>query len=158
MKIIDVTYFSHAPHVIANASGITNSAMSNAASKVIEDLMNQFHDTFLRDVLGEGAENVIEELGRNDSNETLSDEVKAIAEALVEPFGLFMYFQILRNSQSIAGITGVYQLVSSDNHISPRTLQTQCWNDMARQLRRLSCKNGWPCKCNLLTFVNPFNI
>lgn len=158
MRLIDVSYFSKAPHVIANASGIAKSAMENAAAKVIEDLIDEHHDCFIRDVIGCGADEVVRELGNSSSWDMLGGEVKAIAESLIEPFGKFMYFQILRNSQSIAGITGVYQLVSSDKSISPRALQTHVWNDMVRQLRRLSADYNWDTKCNLLTYVNPYNI
>lgn len=158
MYIIDASYYSKAPWVIANAVENPKSAMEVAATKVIGDLIGYHHDKFLRQVLGQQAESVIGELKNNDSLDGLGSEVKAIAMKLREPFGAFIYFHILRHAQGVNGITGVYQLVSSDKSISPRHMQMQAWNTMVGSLKALSLEMGWDIDCNLITPVNIFNI
>lgn len=158
MKIIDASYYSMAPWVIANAVANPKSAMEVAASKVIGELIEHHQNPFLVKVLGEGASAVIEELDSKDSPDSLIGEVKAIVESLREPFGAYVYFHILRHAHSINGITGVYQLVSSDKSLSPRHMQVQAWNSMVCALRALSCEKGWKIDCNLITPVNEFNI
>lgn len=158
MYIIDASYYSKAPWVIANIVMEPKSAMEVAAAKVVNDLIGYYHDKFIRQVLGSNAVNVIDELKNNGSLDGLSDEVKAIAEKLREPFGAFIYFHVLRHAQSVNGITGVYQLVSSDKSISPRHMQMQAWNSMVGSLKALSLEMGWEVDCNLVTPVNIFNI
>lgn len=167
--LIDVSYFTEGPRHIHNASlGNRPNPDSDAVNAAIMAYIRKWQFPFLSQALETGrAEKVNAYLDIIDSNGGAApdDEIDRVIEKLKEPFANFVFFKMLRDSNTQATMTGLVRLKCANDYVAPIRRQVSAWNDMVDMMRRFHtwCNaNGFAGWCgrgtNLTTKINALNL
>lgn len=156
--MIDYTFFRDGLLMVDGALALASpSPINDAIGSRIESFIQRYEPEYLRKLLGEELYNDFLANGNWDElKEILVDD-----SAKVSPVANYVYFHMVRHSQSTATINGVKNDGDS-NLVNPTQKMVWAWNDMVKQNRRiymLLCKN-YPVVTDeeLLEPINTFNI
>lgn len=139
--LIDHTYFTHGFRHIQNAS-LGTRPNPNAAEVVsaIEAYIDDEQERFLTLALGERAGNKVHTylVCRDEGNKVSNDAIEMVCDKLREAFADYVYYRILRASNTQATITGVVKLKSANEYASPVPRQVMAWNSMVERMRKFA--------------------
>lgn len=163
--LIDCSYFVTGPRAIQNAT-LGNSLLPNPnaieVNEAITAYIRHYQWRFLKGVLGlELAVEVANTLKAietdGESAPTAHDE---LIEQLKEPFADYVFFKILRSSNSQATITGLERLKSANSYVAPIQRQVTAWNEMVERLEEIAALSGGAIKPgkNFITRINTLNL
>ena len=170
--LIDSSYFTTGPRHIQNAT-MGNALLPNANSvevcKAIEGYISYFQEEYLAAMLGHTLGNKVNAyLVCKDEDATTKavESYDAVCAQLKESFADYVFFHILRYSQSQATITGFVRLKCANNYVSPILRQVQIWNKMVvRNQQILSWYKSPDCALEgvcmseeMLTKINSLNL
>ena len=171
--LIDSSYFTRGSRRIYNATAGTGSGMPNpAAAEVnaaIESFVAELQEEYLRLMLGAEVGNKVHcYLVCKDEDESTPkvDTYEAVCDQLKESFADYVFFDILRETQTTATVTGLVRLKCANEYITPLAKQTRTWNRMVERNRDFmqwtlsdNCPLKGICITNeMLTKVNYFNL
>lgn len=168
--LIDCSYFTDGPRHIQNA---TLGKMQNVAAQetlaAINAYIRAFQRPFLKGVLGDTiAESIISYLANleKDDNAVRTEALDKVIHHLREPFANYVFYKILRDSNSQATITGLVRLKCANDYVAPIRRQVSTWNNMVEMLadftvwsRSSECPvPGITTDDNFLTKINVLNL
>lgn len=167
--LIDLSYFIGGPRHIRNATlGKMLNPDAQETNAGIKAYIQMYQQPFLIEALGEESANVVSAyLSIMEEEDREPDAAyETVVEKLKEPFANYVFFNILRDSNTQATITGLVQLKCANEYVAPIRRQVSAWNDMVEQMREFS---SWSktraCKlpaisvsANLLTKINSLNL
>lgn len=192
--LIDSSYFAEGSRHIMNVAlgkpGVLPDRAAIQVKQAIESYIAELQYGFLEGMLGKtlGArlhEYICQDseyalirrvdayLYRGVDDETVRGEAIAkegnegydrIARMLCEPFADYVFFHILRDSDTQATVTGLVRLKCANDYVSPLRRQVNVWNTMVDKNRRFvewvsaNRLTGIDTSCNLLTKINQFNL
>lgn len=171
--LIDCSYFVDGPRHIQNAtlgdSGRMPKANSEEVNAAIEAYIKMFQWPFLKEALGAPiASSVNSYLKLHEKYEGKDHDVDLdmVIEQLREPFANYVFYKILRDSNSQATMTGLVRLKCANDYVAPIRRQVSTWNDMVNMIADFStwCKSsdchvsGIVTDSNLLTKINVLNL
>lgn len=164
--LIDVSFFTAGSRHILNATLGTESTLVN---DTILDYIATYQAEYLTGMLGAVGEDIhsyLVDLDEDASTER-NEAYDSICSRLRQPFADYVFFQLLRVSNTQATIMGLLRLKEGANeYASPMNRGVITWNRMVSRNRAFLrwCEDG---KCpikgikiqrNLLTPVNRFNL
>lgn len=173
--LIDCSYFINGPRHIQNTtlSKVTAGKMPNVNSAEVNDAIEayirMFQRPFLQEALGATiAGDVISYLKLIEQDEDMERDVALdmVIEQLREPFANYVFYKILRDSNSQATMTGLVRLKCANDYVAPIRRQVSAWNDMVEMMadfsewvRTSDCQvPGITIDFNLLTKINSLNL
>lgn len=168
--LIDCSYFIDGPRHIQNATlGKMPNPNAEDVNAAIKAYIKMFQRPFLKGVLGApiaGAVISYLKLIDKDENEKRDLELDMVIEQLREPFANYVFYKILRDSNTQATITGLVRLKCANDYVSPIRRQVSTWNDMVDMLADFSawCRStdchisGITTESNFLTKINSLNL
>lgn len=168
--LIDCSYFIDGPRNIQNATlGKMPNPNAEEVNAAIKAYIKMFERPFLQGVLGsEVAKAVISYLRilEKDENVECDVDLEMILEQLREPFANYVFYKILRDSNSQATMTGLVRLKCANDYVSPIHRQVSTWNDMVDMLADFSkwagssdcMMPGVTTDTNFLTKINALNL
>lgn len=171
--LIDCSYFIDGPRHIQNATRGGSRRMPNANSEevnaAIEAYIRMFQRPFLKASLGvpvAGAVSSYLKLHEKYEGEEHDADLDTVIERLREPFANYVFYKILRDSNSQATMTGLVRLKCTNDYVAPIRRQVSVWNDMVDMIADFSawCKtsdchvSGIVTDSNLLTKINVLNL
>lgn len=170
--IVDVSYFISGPRQVRNATTAKMPATEGlAANNAIKGYISAFQRQFLNDIVGFTlAGQVTDYLEMmDDESEVAKDEIvppyEHLCRQIRESFADYVFYHILRDANTEVTVTGLVQLKSANNYVSPIQRQVSTWNGMVeknRQFLHWASTNECPFKVNinknLLIPINRFNL
>lgn len=149
--LIDCSYFLEGPRHIQNATAEGSGPepmsvlpgkmpMNNsvAVNKTIEAYIAEFQEEFLKRMLGETIGNkahtylvALEEDERPCHKPSYDD----VLERLKVPFADYVFFHILRDSNTQSTVTGLVRLKCANTYVAPIRRQVTVWNSMVDRNR-----------------------
>lgn len=171
--LIDCSYFVDGPRHIQNAtlgdSGRMPKANSEEVNAAIEAYIKMFQWPFLKETLGApiaSSVNSYLKLHEKYEGEKHDADLDMVIEQLREPFANYVFYKILRDSNSQATMTGLVRLKCANDYVAPIRRQVSTWNDMVNMIADFSawCKSsdchvsGIVTDSNLLTKINVLNL
>lgn len=171
--LIDCSYFVDGPRHIQNAtlgdSGRMPKANSEEVNAAIEAYIKMFQWPFLKEALGApiaSSVNSYLKLHEKYEGEKHDADLDMVIEQLREPFANYVFYKILRDSNSQATMTGLVRLKCANDYVAPIRRQVSTWNDMVNMIADFSawCKSsechvsGIVTDSNLLTKINVLNL
>lgn len=171
--LIDCSYFVDGPRHIQNAtlgnSGRMPKANSEEVNAAIEAYIKMFQWPFLKEALGApiaSSVNSYLKLHEKHEGEKHDIDLDMVIEQLREPFANYVFYKILRDSNSQATMTGLVRLKCANDYVAPIRRQVSTWNDMVNMIADFSawCKSsdchvsGIVTDSNLLTKINVLNL
>lgn len=176
--LIDVSFFTSGPRHIQNASSAgMPSPESMAVNESIEGYIEAFQEEFLHSAVGKDLAVALadylrlvedEETG-NDSEGKSKDMGLSgfgiVCRKLQEPFADYVFYHILRDSNTQATMTGLVRLKCANEYMAPMERQVDVWNSMVNKNRRFvewamtdECPYKVEIEKNLLTPINVLNL
>lgn len=171
--LIDCSYFIDGPRHIQNATLGDSRRMPNANSDEVNDAIKayirMFQWPFLKEALGTpiaSAVNSYLKLHDKYEGEDHDADLDMVIEQLREPFANYVFYKILRDSNSHATMTGLVRLKCANDYVAPIRRQVSTWNDMVDMIADFSawCQSsdchvsGIVTNSNLLTKINVLNL
>ena len=171
--LIDCSYFVDGPRHIQNASlgdsGRMPKANSEEVNAAIEAYIKMFQWPFLKKALGAPIASSVDsylKLHEKYEGEEHDVNLDMVIEQLREPFANYVFYKILRDSNSQATMTGLVRLKCANDYVAPIRRQVSTWNDMVNMIADFSawCKSsdchvsGIVTDSNLLTKINVLNL
>lgn len=168
--LIDCSYFTDGPRHIQNASlGRLPNANAQLVNEAINAYIKTFQFPFLKGVLGAplaGAVTTYLKMLDKLPEEEPDEDLEMVMEQLREPFANYVFFKILRDSNTQATMTGLVRLKCANEYVAPIRRQVTIWNDMVEML---SGFNEWSksedctvagivTDSNFLTRINVLNL
>ena len=168
--LIDCSYFIDGPRHIQNA---TLSKLPNPNAEEVNASIKAYikmcQRPFLKGVLGApvaGAVIAYLKLIDKDESEERDLELDMVIEQLREPFANYVFYKILRDSNSQATMTGLVRLKCANDYVAPIRRQVSTWNDMVDMIADFSiwCRSsdchvsGITTESNFLTKINSLNL
>ena len=157
--MIDYTFFQDGLLMVDGALALATPSPTNEGVRGrIESFIGIYEPEYLRKLLGE-------ELYDNflaDENSSSWEEFKSMLVVdKVSPIANYVYFFLLRHSNSTATINGVK--ADGENLVSPQRKMIYAWNNMVEMNRKLYvwlCKNkkNVQTEQELLETINEFNV
>lgn len=132
--LIDVSYFTEGPRHILNASPNTASALAKgqnalAVNERIESYIKYYQHQFLEKMLGNSLCSLVEVYIGGDEVDA-DEDYEELLMRLKEPFADYVYYYILRTSNTKSTITGLAVLKNDNKVISPNVDMVRAWNSM----------------------------
>lgn len=168
--LIDSSYFTKGPRHILNASLGTSTAPNNIeVNAAIEAYIEENQERFLGRLLGHTLGNRVNAyLGclDDDENPRHNDNFDAVCARLREPFADYVFYRILRDSNTQSTMTGLVRLKCANEYVAPITRQVGVWNDMVEKNRAFAqwsgtadCPlDGISTDADMLTKINSLNL
>lgn len=161
--LIDVSYFINGPRHILNASvADTPKQDSVAVNAHITGYINAYEMEFLRNVLGE---ELAEEVSEESKGVEVNLSIAELCEYLKEPLADYVFYHILRDAGEQVTATGVVNLKSANEYVSPLRAQVATWNTMVSKLERFikwvksdECEYTITIAPHMLKTINNLNI
>lgn len=168
--LIDCSYFTAGSRHILNASlGALPNPNAVEVNEALEGYIAELQPLYLDKMLGSpygSRVNAYLVSLEKDERERHNDVMDAICERLRESFADYVFFHILRESNTQATMTGLVQLKSANTYVSPLRRQVNIWNMMVERNRHFV---NWAVSsegthmeiktaCEMLTKINTFNI
>ena len=166
--LIDCSYFVDGPRHIQNATlgdpGRMPKANSEEVNAAIEAYIKMFQWPFLKEALGAPIASSVNSYLK--LHEKYDVDLDMVIEQLREPFANYVFYKILRDSNSLATMTGLVRLKCANDYVAPIRRQVSTWNDMVNMIADFSawCKSsdchvsGIVTDSNLLTKINVLNL
>lgn len=140
--LIDCSYFTCGPRHILNATlGKMPNPNAEEVNAEIKAYIKAFQWPFLKGVLGARAAAAVSSYLRGQDAEEGAQadaSVDAVIERLREPFANYVFYKILRDSNTQATMTGLVRLKCANDHVAPIRRQVAAWNDMVEMLTDFS--------------------
>lgn len=168
--LIDSSYFTRGPRHIQNASLGTmpnpNAVEVNAAIEAyIEENQERFLGRLLGHTLGNRVNAYLVCLDEDESPRH-NDSFDAVCERLREPFADYVFYRILRDSNTQSTMTGLVRLKCANEYVAPIARQVGVWNDMVEKNRAFAewsksadCPvDGISTDADMLTNINSLNL
>lgn len=171
--LIDCSYFVDGPRHIQNAtlgdSGRMPKANSEEVNAAIDAYIKMFQWPFLKEALGApiaSSVNSYLKLHEKYEGEEHDVDLDMVIEQLREPFANYVFYKILRDSNSQATMTGLVRLKCANDYVAPIRRQVSTWNDMVNMIADFTawCKSsdchisGIVTDSNLLAKINVLNL
>ena len=168
--LIDCSYFTAGPRHIQNAS-LGNNVLSpdgRAANAAIEAYIAEYQESFLVDALGERLGNKVNSylVCVDEGDKVANEKYDAVCEHLKDAFADYVFFHIMRDSNTQQTMTGLVRLKSANEYVAPIARQVNIWNGMVRKNKRFAewCASedcplaGISMSDELVTTINRFNL
>lgn len=143
--LIDCSYFTKGQRRIKNATiGIPKNptTLPNPDYAVVDELINgyisDYQEEFLIAMLGSKTANKVNAYlvcQQEDETPPHVESLEKVCEKLKEPFADYVFFHILRDTQTQSTITGVVRLKTVDEYVAPIRKQVDTWNRMVDRNR-----------------------
>lgn len=168
--LIDCSYFTSGPRHIQNATlGIDKGLPNPNATEVnaaIEAYIAEYQEEYLRLAIGSYLGNKVNAYLvclDEDENPKHNEHFDAVCERLKESFADYVYFHILRYSNSQSTMTGLVQLKCANEYVAPIRRQVNIWNAMVDKHKEFvnwgDCPiSGVKMDSELITYINQFNL
>ena len=141
--IIDYTFFQDGLLMVDGALALaTPSPTNEAIAGRIDSFIEIYEPEYLCKLLGEELYNDF--LANEESDKWVEFKNKLVTEykvTKVSPIANYVYFHLVRNSQSMATINGVKK-DGEENLVNPQSKMISAWNDMVYKNRSLY---SWLC-------------
>ena len=161
--MIDYTFFQDGLLMVDGAMALAAPSPTNAAIKNrIDWYIQRYEPEYMCKLLGEGLYEDFLDNGESDKWAEFKELlVKSNDLAKTSPIANYVYFFLVRDSQSAATINGVKK--DGDNLVNPQTKMVQAWNDMVNTTRRIYtwlCRNfhNVQTEQELLETINILNV
>lgn len=166
--LIDCSYFMSGTRHIRNAS-LGAFPNANETNAFISGYIDTYQEEYLRKMLGTRLGSEVHlylvTVDKNELAKRRSDFDKVCC-WLKEPFADYLFFHIIRDSDTQATITGFVRLKNADKPASPFERQVSIWN---RMVDRHICFDKWAhsgecpvegvdVSWDMMTKINRFNI
>lgn len=171
--LIDCSYFTKGSRHILNASqgtvGTVPDANAIQVNSAIEAYIAENQMQFLVRMLGSTLGNKIHNYLvciEEDEEPRHRENFDAVCEQLRESFADYVFFRILRDSNTQSTITGVVRLKCANEYVAPIHRQVNVWNTMVERNRLFAewCQskdcnlNGISISSDMVTKINPLNL
>lgn len=168
--LIDCSYFTKGPRHIYNATlGKTIDSNAIQVRNAIEAYIAEYQQEYLLNVLGGTLGNKVNAYLvclDEDEKPVHNDHFDAICDRLREPFADYVFFHILRYSNSQSTITGLVRLKCANEYVAPIYRQVNVWNAMVNKHRLFiewcqsdeCCVKGISITDEMLTKINTLNL
>lgn len=168
--LIDSSFFTSGPRHIQNATIGTNTALPNPnageVNAAIEAYIAEYQEEYLRLAVGSHYGNKIHSYLvclDEDENPKRNEHLDAICERLKQTFADYVYFHILRYSNSQSTMTGLVRLKCANEYVAPIVRQVNIWNAMVDKHKQFVNWSDCPVSGirmdeELLTYINQFNL
>lgn len=162
--LIDVSYFTYGPRQIENASIVKMSAQNSlAVNESINGYIKHYQNLFLASILGNDLVNdFVNYITDNDNKD---ERYEVVCSKIRDSFADYVFFNMLRDMNRQATITGFVQLKCANTYMSPIKMQVTIWNEMVMKNRLFlefsksgNCPFSVNIDNNLLTPINSFNL
>ena len=161
--MIDYTFFQDGLLMVDGAMALASPSPTNAAIKNrIDWYIQRYEPEYMCKLLGEELYKDFLDNGESDKWVEFKELlVKSNDLAKTSPIANYVYFFLVRDSQSAATINGVKK--DGDNLVNPQTKMVQAWNDMVYTTRRIYtwlCRNFHSVQTEqeLLETINILNV
>lgn len=158
--IIDYTFFQDGLLKVEGVTALAAPSPTNEANVgVISSFIEKYEPEYLCKLLGE--ELYKDFLDNPEKDEWVSLNDMLVIGERISPIANYVYFHLLRNSQSSVSLNGVK--ADGENLVSPQRKMVSAWNDMVRMNRRLYTWLGKNVRNvqtdeELLETINEFNV
>lgn len=168
--LIDCSYFTKGSRHILNASpGKIPNANAIEVNESIEGYIAEYQEQFLSKMLGSSRGNKVNAYLvclEEDESPKKNESFEAVCEKLREPFADYVFFHILRDSNTQSTITGLVRLKCANEYVPPIRRQVNVWNAMVDKNRRFAewvqssdCPlSGIVTDEDMFTKINPLNL
>lgn len=168
--LIDSSYFAAGARHVQNATlGQLPNADAAYANAAIEAYIADWQGPYLAAMLGEeAAAGVGAYLAGLDAGAEAERDAAydAVCDALRQSFADYVFFKMLRESNSQATVTGLVRLKSPNEYVSPLRRQVSAWNRMVdrnREFERWAASDGCAVagitvSPNMLAKINAYNL
>lgn len=164
--LIDVSYFTAGPRMVANA---TRGAGSSQVNDHILGYIAVLQLPFLTGLLGAEAGNEVHAYlcGLDDDPEAERDPgLDGLCARLRQPFADYVFYHLLGGSNTLATVNGLVEVKNANRLVSPIGRQVAAWNGMVRRNEAIKewCESegcglrGIVFGQDMLTPVNRFNL
>lgn len=168
--LIDYSYFTTGPRHIQNAS-LGDNALNpdgRAAKAAIEAYIAEYQEQFLVEALGERIGNKANAylVCKDEGDKVVSEPYDIVCDKLKDAFADYVFFHIMRDSNTQQTMTGLVRLKCSNEYVPPIRRQVNVWNGMVIKNRRFAqwCASsecpmlGISMSKDLLTPINVLNL
>lgn len=164
--LINVSYFTAGPRMIANATcGTESSQVNDYILGFIADLQLPFLVELLGDEVGNEVHGYLCELDEDPDAERIG-ELDELCKRLRHSFADYVFYKILGDSNTLATINGLVEVKNANKIVSPLPRQVDVWNVMVKRNKMLrrwceseDCRvSGIVFGTGLLTPINRFNL
>lgn len=167
--LIDCSYFTEGPRHILNATlGSMPNPNAIEVNRAIEAYIAELQEPFLAKMLGSTIGNKVNAyLVCMDEGDTVTNaHYDAVCSHLKEAFADYVFFHILRDSNTQATITGLVRLKCANEYVAPIRRQVTVWNWMVERNRIFAqwchtpenALNGIVTSEEMTTMINTFNL
>lgn len=169
--LIDVSYFTLGPRHIQNATiSATQSQNSLSVNAAILGYIRHYQLAFLCEMLGDDLAVAVDgylnekEQAENDNAEfETNTQYEFLCAKLKESFADYVFFHILRDSNTEATTTGLVVIKSENEKVAPIYRQVSIWNEMVERNIRFK---AWAAvnmpsasvSSNMTRNINQFNL
>lgn len=142
--LIDCSYFTKGSRHILNASLGTpgNCTLPNAnaveVNETIEAFISEHQEEYLVNVLGSVLGHKVNAYlvcMEEDESPKHIDSIDALCEHLRDSFADYVFFHILRDTNTQSTITGLVRLKCANEYVAPIRRQVNVWNSMVNKHR-----------------------
>lgn len=168
--LIDCSYFTKGSRYILNASlGTRPDPNAEIVNEAIESYIAESQEEYLKRMLGSTIGNKIhcylisiEE----DDNPKRNANFDAVCGRLCDSFADYVFYRIIRESNTQATITGLVKLKCANEYVSPISRQVSTWNAMVKKNKEFAeWANSTECPLSgitiaqsMLTNINSLNL
>lgn len=135
MMLIDVSYFTEGPRHILNAAPNTASAMAKgqntlAVNERIESYIRYYQHQYLAKMLGQSLCSLVEVYMGGVDSDDIDEDFDELLNRLKESFADYVFYYILRTSNTKSTVTGLAILKNDNKVVSPNVDMVRAWNSM----------------------------
>lgn len=137
--LIDCSYFTSGPRHIQNATlGRMPNANSTAVNEAIESYIAEHQEMYLIRTLGRTLGNKVNTYlvcADEDDAPVHNDAIDALCGKLRDSFADYVFYQILRDTNTQSTMTGLVRLKCANPYVAPIRRQVSVWNSMVDKHR-----------------------
>ena len=168
--LIDCSYFTVGPRHIQNCTlGKVPNPNAEEVTATIKAYIAKYQQPFLTRAVGAPVAGAIIsylKLIEIEPDTEPQADLDMVIEQLREPFAEYVFFHILRDSNTQATMTGLVRLKCDNDYVAPIRRQVNTWNDMVDMIAGFAewCKSsnctmpGISTDPHLLTKINVLNL
>lgn len=170
--LIDCSYFTKGARHILNANATLGTLPHSNAAEVndtIEAFIAEHQEDYLVAMLGKTIGNKVNAYLvclDEDEKPTHHDNLDAVCDCLRDSFADYVFFHILRDTNTQGTVSGLVRLKCANEYVAPIVRQVNIWNTMVNKHRRFAewCSSsdctmaGISIDSEMLTKINQFNL
>lgn len=168
--LIDCSYFTEGPrHILNSTLGTLPDPNAVEANAGIEAYIAEYQEEFLRLALGSSLGNKVHNYLvclDEDASCKHTENFDVVCEKLKESFADYVFFHIMRDSNTQQTMTGLVRLKCANDYVAPIRRQVTVWNGMVKKNIRFiewvgtsECPiEGIEMDKEVLTNINHFNL